>query len=62
MFEPIVFWSRKTNEFYELTNYTAALKMTVKAPDIVNANTWPELNPASVSLHLIGNSEFTVIQ
>jgi hypothetical protein len=50
MYAPVVFWSRKTNRFYQLDAYTADVTFSIAAPDKVNVNTWPDLNPASVSL------------
>jgi hypothetical protein len=47
---PVVFWSRKTNRFYELDGYTADMTFSVIAPDKVTMNTWPGLKPATVSL------------
>jgi hypothetical protein len=47
---PVVFWSRKTNRFYELDDYTADMTFSIVAPDKVAMNTWPGLKPVTVSL------------
>ena len=50
MYAPVVFWSRKTNHFYQLNDYTADRIFSIAAPDRLNADSWPGLEPVTVSL------------
>ena len=62
MFAPIVFWNRKANRFYSLLNYTADIIFSVAAPDKVKASTWPNMQPATVSLRTIKESDVSELQ
>ena len=53
----VVYWSRKTNRFYHLPNYTADQIFSVAPPDKVDVSTWPDLKPATISLHSVRESE-----
>lgn len=53
----VVYWSRKTNRFYHLPNYTADQVFSVEAPDKVNVSTWPDLKPVTISLHSVAESD-----
>lgn len=57
MYAPVVFWSRRRNRFYQLNDYTADMTFSVAAPDRVRADTWPDLKPATVSLHALQDRE-----
>ena len=59
MYNPVVFWSRKTNRFYELKGYTSDNTFSVVAPDKVRANTWPGMVAATVSLKRLKQGEAT---
>lgn len=50
MYAPVVFWSRKSNHFYQLNDYTADITFSIAGPDQVSVNAWPSMNPATVSL------------
>ena len=50
MYAPVVFWSRKSNHFYQLNDCTADRTFSITRPDQVSVDTWPGLNPATVSL------------
>ena len=50
MYVPVVFWSRGTNHFYQLDNYTAVQTFSVTSPAKITVDTWPNLKPATVSL------------
>jgi len=55
VYVPVVFWSRKTNHFYRLNDYTAWRTFTIAAPNKVNVDSWPpdpagNLTPATASL------------
>jgi hypothetical protein len=54
MYAPVVFWSRSTNHFYQLDNYTADQSFSVTSPAKIAVETWPELAPATVSLRELG--------
>jgi hypothetical protein len=61
MYAPVVFWSRKRNRFYQLNAYTADRTFSITTPDTVNVDTWPGLNPATVSFSGVkqaGSAEF----
>jgi hypothetical protein len=62
MFAPIVIWNRRTNHFYSLVNYTADIAFSVAAPDKVKASTWPRMKPATVSLHLLNDSDLSELR
>ena len=49
MLAPVAFWSRKTNRFYGLPEYTAARTFTLRG-SMLTLETWPELKPARVTL------------
>ena len=50
MYKPVVFWSRRTNRFYQLNDYTANETYSVTSPAKIAVETWPSLKPATVSL------------
>ena len=50
MYVPVAFWSRKTNHFYQLNDYSAWRTFAIAAPDKVQVNSWPSLRPTTVSL------------
>jgi len=56
---PVVFWSRKTNRFYDLKGYTADVTFSVTAPDNVSVDTWTDLRPATLSLHSLQEHQRT---
>jgi hypothetical protein len=62
MFAPIVFWNRKANRFYSLENYTAGQIFSVAAPDKVKAGIWPNIQPATVSLSTVKESDVSELQ
>lgn len=59
LFAPIVFWSRKANQFYSLKGYTGDITFVVLAPDRVRASTWPDMRDATVSLHGLKSTDIT---
>ena len=56
-YELVIYWSRKTRRFYHLPNYTAVQIFSVAAPDKVDVSTWPDLKPATISLHSVSESD-----
>jgi len=50
MYKPVVFWSRRTNRFYQLNDYTANETFSVTSPAKITAERWPSLKPATASL------------
>ena len=62
MFAPIVVWSRRSNRLYSLVNYTADIVFSVAAPDKVKASTWPQMKPATIALHTLGDSELSELR
>ena len=50
LYSEIVFWSRRTNRFYQLNDYTADETFSVTSPAKIAVATWPDLKPATVSL------------
>lgn len=62
MFAPIVIWNRKSNRIYSLVNYTADIVFLVAAPDKVKASTWPQMKTATISLHMLVESELSELQ
>ena len=62
MYAPVVFWSRKTNHFYQLNDYTADLMFSVAAPDEVHVNSWPSLEPATVPLGAVKEGQVTELR
>ena len=57
LYAPVVFWSRKTNHFYQLKAYTADSTFRIAAPDKVIVNSWPGMQPATVSLGSVKEGE-----
>ncbi len=62
MFAPIVIWNRKANRLYSQVNYTADIVFSVAAPDKLKASTWPQMKPATVSLHMLTDSELSELR
>lgn len=62
MYAPVVFWSRRTKHFYQLNDYTADRIFSIAAPDKVNVDSWPELDPATVSLESVKNNQVTELR
>jgi hypothetical protein len=62
MFAPIVFWNRKSNRFYSLTNYTADNSFVMTGPDQLKVLTWPGMQAATVSLSRLKPSEMTELR
>jgi len=62
MFAPIVFWSRKANRFYSLTNYTADNSFVMTGRDQLRVLTWPGMHAATVSLSSLKPSEMTELR
>lgn len=62
MYSPVVFWSRKTNHFYQLKAYTANRTFTIAAPDKVIVDSWPDLQPTTVSLASVKESQVTELR
>jgi len=59
MYQAVVFWSRKTNRFYQLDAYTGDRSFSVAPHDSVRVNTWPGLEPAIVSLGNLKHGQAT---
>jgi len=53
----VVFWSRRTNRFYQLKDFTADQTFSISAPDKLSVDTWPAVNPATVWLENIPPGE-----
>jgi hypothetical protein len=62
MYAPVVFWSRKTDHFYQLNAYTAYRIFSIAAPDKVNADSWPGLQPATISLVGVKKDQVTELR
>jgi len=62
MFAPIVIWNRKTKRLYSLVNYTADTVFSVAAPDKLKASAWPTMKPATLSLHVLIDSELSELR
>jgi hypothetical protein len=62
MYAPVVFWSRKTNSFYQLNAYTADRTFSIAPPDRVGVDTWPDLEPATVSLGGVERGQATELR
>ena len=62
MYAPVVFWSRKTNHFYQLNDYTADRTFSIAAPNTVNVDSWPGLAPATVSLGGVKERQVTELR
>ena len=62
MYAPVVFWGRKTNHFYQLNDYTADLTFSIAAPDKLHVNSWPRLEPATVSLGAVKEGQVTELR
>lgn len=62
MYAPVAFWSRRTNRFYQLNNYTASQILSVESPDKVKLSTWPDMKPVTISLRTLPETEVTVLQ
>ena len=59
MYAPVVFWSRRTNRFYQLKDFTADQTISISAPDKLSVDTWPAVNPATVWLENIPSGKAT---
>jgi hypothetical protein len=62
MYAPLVFWSRKTNRFYQVNNYTADQTFSIRSPEEVSVNTWPDMKPVTVSLGALPRAEFNELR
>jgi len=62
MYAPVVFWSRRKNRFYHLDDYTADMTFSDAAPDKVKVDSWPDLKPATVSLHALQDREVSELR
>ncbi|TAM81947.1 MAG: hypothetical protein EPN47_11130 [Acidobacteria bacterium] len=62
MYAPVVFWSRKSNHFYQLKTYTADRIFSIGAPDKVKVESWPKLQPATVSLSRVNEGQVTELR
>jgi hypothetical protein len=62
MWAPVVFWSRRTNRFYQVNDYTADIAFSVISPDKVTLSTWPDMKPATISLFKLGPSQTTKLR
>ena len=62
MYAPVVFWSRKTNHFYQLNSYTADRTFSIAAPEKVNVDSWPSLASATVSLGALKKDQVTELR
>jgi len=62
MYAPVVFWSRKTNHFYQLSDCTADRIFKIAAPDRVSVDSWPGLEPATVSLGAVKEGQVTELR
>ena len=59
---PVVFWNRKTNHFYQLEAYTADHIFSITASDRVKVESWPDLQPAVVSLSRLREGQVTELR
>jgi hypothetical protein len=62
MYKPVVFWSRRTNRFYQLNDYTADETFSVTSPAKIAVATWPDLKPATVSLADVNGMKTTQLR
>jgi hypothetical protein len=62
MWAPVVYWSRKTTHFYELSDYTGDIEFSVTAPDTINVSTSTDMHPAVVSLHELKPTQVTELR
>ena len=62
LFAPVVFWSRKTNHFYQLKAYTADRIFSIAAPDRIKVDSWPGLQPVTVKLSSVKEGEVTELR
>ncbi len=62
LYAPVVFWSRKTHHFYQLNAYTADRIFSIAAPDKVIVDSWPDLQPATVSLGRVKEDQVTELR
>lgn len=62
VYVPLVFWNRKTNHFYQLKAYTAGRVFSIVSPDRVNVESWPDLQPAVVSLSRLREGQVTELR
>jgi hypothetical protein len=62
MYVPVVFWSRTANHFYQLNDYTAWRTFAIAAPDKVKVDSWPGLDPATVSLSGVKEGQVTELR
>jgi hypothetical protein len=62
MYKPVVFWSRRTNRFYQLNDYTADETFSVTSPAKIAVATWPDLKPATVSLAGVNGMKTTQLR
>lgn len=59
LYDPVVFWNRKTRRFYQLKAYTADHIFSVAAPDRIKVDSWPDLQPVTVKLSSVKESDVT---
>ena len=62
LYAPVVFWSRKTNHFYQLKAYTADRTFSIVAPDRIKMDSWPGLQPVTVKLSSVKEGEVTELR
>jgi hypothetical protein len=62
MYAPVVFWARKKNRYYQLISYTSDQTFAIVAPDKVKVDTWPGMNPATISLGGVKQTEITELR
>ena len=62
MYAPVVFSSRKTDRFYQLNDCTAYRIFSIAAPDKVNADSWPSLQPVTISLDGVKKGQVTELR
>jgi hypothetical protein len=59
LYVPVVFWSRRARHFYQLKAYTADRIFTIASPDKILVVSWPDLQPVTVSLSSVKESDVT---
>ena len=62
LYAPVVFWSRKTHRFYRLKAYTADRIFSIVAPDRIQVDSWPDLQPVTVKLSRLKEGQVTELR
>lgn len=62
MYVAVVCWSRRSNQFSYLTDYTVDRRLlSITAPDQVQVSTWPDMKPVTVSLGTAKKSDLRTL-